>query len=124
MKFAQPIWLIAGLIACGALLWRYRRFDVRQRSELAKFASESLLAQLTTSVSARRRYFKRVLVVLGVACVAVALARPLGGLHWQETKRKGLPLLFPLGNYKSISCPGVKPEPLPRPKKAVEKLPP
>ena len=66
MKFAQPLWLVAGLIACLALVWRYRRFDARQRNELAKFASASLIAQLTASVSPARRQFKRVLVVCDI----------------------------------------------------------
>ena len=45
MKFAQPIWLLVGLIACAVLVWRYRRFDARQRTELAKFASAHLIAR-------------------------------------------------------------------------------
>jgi Ca-activated chloride channel homolog len=122
MKFAQPIWLIAGLIASAALLWRYRRFDARQRSELAKFASESLLAQLTTSVSSKRRYLKRALVVFGVACVAVALARPLAGFRWQEANRKGLDLLFAVDTSKSMLAQDVKPDRITRAKMAVEDL--
>ena len=90
MKFAQPLWLLAGLIAGAALVWRYRRFDVRQRTELARFASASLVAQLTASVSPARRQFKRGLVIAGVACLALALARPLVGFRWEEAKRNGL----------------------------------
>ena len=59
MKFAEPIWLIVGLIACAALVWRYRRFDARQKADLCKFASESLIARLTASVSPTRRHLKR-----------------------------------------------------------------
>jgi Ca-activated chloride channel family protein len=122
MKFAQPIWLFVGLIACAALLWRYRRFDARQRAELKRFASESLIAQLTGSVSGARRQFKRALVVAGIACAAIALARPLAGFHWEETKRKGLDLLFAVDTSKSMLAQDVRPDRLTRAKMAVEDL--
>jgi Ca-activated chloride channel family protein len=122
MKFAQPIWLLAGVIACAALIWRYRRFDARQRAELRKFASESLIAQLTTSVSPGRRQLKRVLVVAGVACLALALARPLVGFRWEEAKRKGLDLLIAVDTSRSMLAQDVKPDRLTRAKMAVEDL--
>ncbi|MEI6193880.1 MAG: VWA domain-containing protein [Verrucomicrobiota bacterium] len=122
MKFAQPLWLVAVLIACAALLWRYRRFDARQRNELAKFASASLIAQLTASVSPARRQFKRVLVIAGVACVAIALARPLVGFRWEETKRKGLDVMIAVDTSKSMLAQDVKPDRLTRAKMAVEDL--
>src|SRR6516165_10715828 len=122
MKFAQPIWLLVGLMACAALLWRYRRFDARQRAELKKFASESLIAQLTGSVSAVRRQLKRALVVAGIACVAIALTRPLVGFRWEETKRKGLDLLLAVDTSKSMLAQDVKPDRLTRAKMAVEDL--
>src|SRR5271166_5985711 len=116
MKFSQPLWLLAGLIACAALLWRYRRFDARQRTELAKFASASLIAQLTASVSPARRQFKRVLVVAGVACVAIALARPVIGFRWEEAKRKGLDVMIALDTSKSMLSQDSKPDRLTRAK--------
>src|SRR5215471_1434302 len=122
MKFAQPVWLLLGLIACVALLWRYRRFDARQRDELKKFASANLIAQLTASVSTQRRRFKRVLVVTGIACLAVALARPLVGFRWEEARRKGLDLLFAVDCSKSMLAQDVKPDRLTRAKMAVEDL--
>ena len=122
MKFAQPIWLLVGLITCAVLVWRYRRFDARQRAELRKFASESLIAQLTASVSPARRQFKRLLVVAGVACLAIALARPLAGFRWEETKRKGLDLLFAVDTSRSMLAQDVKPDRLTRAKMAVEDL--
>ena len=122
MKFAQPLWLLAGLIACAALVWRYRRFNARQRTELAKFASASLIAQLTASVSPARRQFKRGLVVAGVACVALALARPLVGFRWEEAKRNGLDVMFAVDTSKSMLAQDVKPDRLTRAKMAVEDL--
>ncbi|HXI71871.1 MAG TPA: VWA domain-containing protein [Verrucomicrobiae bacterium] len=122
MKFAQPLWLLAGLIACAVLVWRYRRFDVRQRNELAKFASASLVAQLTASVSPARRQLKRALVIAGVALVAIALARPLVGFRWEEAKRKGLDVMIAVDTSKSMLAQDVKPDRLTRAKMAVEDL--
>src|SRR5215471_21709307 len=76
MQFAQPIWLFAGLAACAALLWQFRRFDQRQRVALTQFASARLLPKLASSISTSRRLAKRVLFAVGVTCVFIALARP------------------------------------------------
>ncbi len=122
MKFAQPLRLLSGLITCAALVWRYRRFDARQRTELAKFASASLIARLTASVSPARRQFKRVLVIAGVAGLAIALARPLAGFRWEEAKRKGLDVMFAVDTSKSMLAQDVKPDRLTRAKLAVEDL--
>jgi len=122
MKFAQPIWLLIGIAACATLLWRYRKFDRKQRADLAKFASDSLIAQLTSSVSTTRRNLKRVLVVAGVALIAIALARPLVGFRWEEAKRKGLDLLIAVDTSKSMLAQDVKPDRLTRAKMAVEDL--
>jgi len=122
MKFAQPLWLLAGLIACAALVWRYRRLNARQRTELAKFASASLITQLTASVSPARRQFKRGLVIAGVACLALALARPLVGFRWEEAKRNGLDVMFAVDTSKSMLAQDVKPDRLTRAKMAVEDL--
>ena len=122
MKFAQPLWLLAGLVACAALVWRYRRFDARQRVELAKFASAGLIAQLTASVSPARRHIKRTLVIAGIACLALALARPLAGFRWEEARRKGLDLMFAVDTSKSMLAQDVKPDRLTRAKMAVEDL--
>jgi Ca-activated chloride channel family protein len=122
MKFAQPIWLIVGAVVCAALIWRYRKHDEKQRSEMTRFASNSLIALLTASLSPMRRQLKRVLVIGGTALLAISLARPLVGFHWEETKRKGLDLLIAVDTSKSMLAQDVKPNRLARAKMAVEDL--
>jgi Ca-activated chloride channel family protein len=122
MKFAEPLWLIAGLAACALLWWRYRRFDRKQHSALTTFVSPHLLDQLTRSVSAGRRTLKRALVMAGVACLFVALARPQAGFRWEETHRKGLDILFAVDTSKSMLTQDVKPDRLSRAKLAVNDL--
>ena len=122
MTFAEPLWLLAGLAACVALVWLYRRFDARQRAALTTFASSHLLGQLTASFSTPRRAFKRVLYVAGVACVFIALARPQWGFRWEETRRKGIDILFAVDTSKSMLAQDVKPNRITRAKLAVSDL--
>ena len=122
MKFAEPLWLIAGLAACALLWWRYRRFDRRQRAALTTFASSHLVDLLTRSVSFGRRKLKHALVITGVACLFVALARPQAGYRWEETHRKGLDILFAVDTSKSMLTQDVKPDRLTRAKLAVNDL--
>src|SRR6266481_4400161 len=122
MQFAQPIWLLAGLVTCSALVWQYRRFDRKQRIALAQFVSARLLPKLTSSISASRKLVKRILFILGVAFVFIALARPQAGFELQETHRKGLELLFAVDTSKSMLAQDVKPDRLTRAKLAVTDL--
>ena len=120
MKFAEPIWLLAGLIACGALVWAWRRYDARQRAALATFASSHLHAQLTASFSAARRHWKRGLLLAAVGCLFLALARPQAGFRWEEVKRRGIEVVFAVDTSRSMLTPDVKPDRLTRAKLAVD----
>src|SRR5664279_4740851 len=120
MKFAEPIWLLAGLIACGALVWAWRRYDARQRAALAAFASSHLHAQLTASLSAAKRHWKRGLLLAAVGCLFLALARPQAGFRWEEVKRRGIEVVFAVDTSRSMLTPDVKPDRLTRAKLAVD----
>ncbi len=122
MKFADPLWLIVGLIACAALVWLLRRFNQWQRSALKNFAAGHLLQQLTVSFSRRRQNLKRILFVVGVSCLFIALARPQWGFRWEETKRRGIDILFAVDTSKSMLAQDVKPDRLTRAKLAVTDL--
>jgi Ca-activated chloride channel family protein len=120
MKFAEPIWLLAGLIVCGALVWAWRRYDARQRAALATFASSHLHAQLTASFSAAKRHWKRGLLLAAVGCLFLALARPQAGFRWEEVKRRGIEVVFAVDTSRSMLTPDVKPDRLTRAKLAVD----
>jgi Ca-activated chloride channel family protein len=122
MQIAQPIWLLAGLVACAVLVWQYRRFDRAQRIVLAQFVSARLLPKLTSSISSSRKLVKRILFILGVAFIFIALARPQAGFEFQATHRKGLELLFAVDTSKSMLAQDVKPDRLTRAKLAVTDL--
>jgi Ca-activated chloride channel family protein len=122
MKFADPIWLLAGAAVLVLLFGLYRRFDARQRAALAEFASSHLLAQLTASFSPERRRLKRVLFAAAVACIFIALARPQLGYHWEEQKQRGIDILFALDTSKSMLTQDVMPDRLTRAKLAITDL--
>ena len=122
MNFLEPIWLFVGVAVCATLAWLFHRFDARQRTALATFASSHLLGQLTASFSTRRRASKRVLYVAAVACVFTALARPQWGFRWEEAKRKGIDILFAVDTSKSMLAQDVKPDRITRAKLAVTDL--
>jgi Ca-activated chloride channel family protein len=119
MKFAEPIWLLAGLAVIAALLALHRRFDARQRASLAEFASSHLLAKLTASFSPGRRRIKRALFAAALAFVFIALARPQLGYHWQEEKQRGIDILFAVDTSKSMLTQDVTPDRLTRAKLAI-----
>jgi Ca-activated chloride channel family protein len=122
MQFAQPLWLLVGLITCAFVLWSYRRFDKRQRIALGQFAATRLLPRLAPSVSWGRRHARRALFLTGLLLTFVALARPQAGYVWEETHRKGLELLFAVDTSKSMLSQDVKPDRLMRAKLAVHDL--
>ena len=55
MTFAQPIFLLAGLVAMAALVWAHIRAARRRRRDLERFAAAPLMARLTEGVSVGRR---------------------------------------------------------------------
>jgi hypothetical protein len=78
MIFAHPWWLLAGLAACGALLWVWRRYDARQRLALEQFVAPHLRAQLTQSISGVRIIVKRVLFATSIVLLFVAIGVSVG----------------------------------------------
>ena len=120
MKFAEPLWLLDGLIACGALVWAWRRYDARQRAALATFASSHLHAQLTASFSTVRRNWKRGLFLAAIGGLFVALARPQAGYRWEQVTRRGIEVIFAVDTSRSMLTPDVKPDRLTRAKLAVD----
>jgi len=114
MTFAQPLWLLAGLVGCLllGLLFRYR--GKKRLLALEKFASGQLIGKLTKNVSTTRRRYKNALLLLAVFLLFSALARPQYGFEWVDVKRKGIDLLFALDTSKSMLAEDIKPNRLKR----------
>jgi Ca-activated chloride channel family protein len=109
MNFAQPHWLIVGLIACLGLAFLFRFMQKRRQAALEKFASHQLIGRLTRNISLSRRRYKNILLLLAVFMCFAALARPQYGFKWIEVQRKGIDLLFALDTSKSMLTEDIKP---------------
>jgi Ca-activated chloride channel family protein len=120
MIFAHPWWLLAGLAACGALLWVWRRYDARQRLALGQFVAPHLRAQLTQSISGVRIIVKRVLFATSIGLLFVAITGPQAGYQWEQVKRRGNDIIFAVDTSRSMLTPDVKPNRLARAKLAID----
>jgi len=120
VKFSDPAWLPAGLLACLVLIWMWRRYDARQFAALARFVSAHLRFQLTRSISAAKRRMQRGLFLAALACLFVALAGPLVGYRWEQISRRGNEIVFVVDTSRSMLTPDVKPNRLARAKLAID----
>ena len=120
MKFSNPGWLLAGLLACIVLVWMWRRYDARQHAALARFVSAHLRPELTQSISAGRRRLRRGLLLTALALLFVALAGPLVGYRWEQISRRGNEIVFAIDTSRSMSTPDMKPNRLTRAKLAID----
>ena len=116
MQFAHSIWLIAGLAACTILGFGFYHFQKKGQAALQRFAAGHLMGKLTESVSPGRRMTKRILLIIAVASIFVALARPQVGFQWKEVKRKGIDILMAVDTSKSMLANDVQPNRLERSK--------
>lgn len=102
MKFELHLWLwllpvlVLGLAAL--LGWSQRQRAARLRAALAT----PLLAQLTASLDRRRRRLKQIFLVLGVALLALALARPQLGKETVKLERSGVDVVVALDVSRSM----------------------
>jgi len=102
MKFGASHWLILLplLLAALAGLWIWASW--KARSVLQKAFATPLLSRLLASVSPVRRWSKRILFALGVAALALALARPQWGRSEIEIERTGVDLIIALDVSRSM----------------------
>ncbi|MGC6456247.1 MAG: VWA domain-containing protein [Coraliomargaritaceae bacterium] len=119
MNFANPIWLyLAPAIFLTALALILRGLQKREHL-LAQFAARRLLEQLTERAALGRSLLKAGLATLGLAAIAIALARPQYGIEWSERKARGLDIVFVLDSSKSMLATDQRPNRLARAKLAV-----
>ncbi len=109
MDFAQPHWLLVGVISCIGLAFLFSYMQKKRLAALEKFAAHQLIGRLTRNVSWNRRRYKNILLLLAVFFCFAALARPQYGFQWVEVKRKGIDLLFALDTSKSMLAEDIKP---------------
>lgn len=119
MSFETPFWLYMTplmLLMCGGLLVYGLQ---RREALLGRFAADRLLATLTKHASPQRTRFKVACLLLAVAAIGTALARPQYGVEWSERKSRGLDIVFVLDSSKSMLASDIRPTRLDRAKLAI-----
>lgn len=117
--FAEPGWLwlaVLGPVALAAL--HHYAARARQR-QLARVASPHFLGELTASHSPARRRFKHALLLLAVACLGLALARPQWGELELTDEWLGEDVVFALDCSNSMLAADVRPSRIERAKLAI-----
>ena len=117
--FAEPRWLWLAVLAPLAvwLLQRYAAWG--RKKQLALFSAPELAENLIRSHSPARRALKDLLLVLAIAGMGLALARPQWGETAEVSRALGEDILFLLDASKSMLAADVQPNRLARAKYAI-----
>jgi Ca-activated chloride channel family protein len=122
MRFENPnlLWLLLVLpAALATLFW----FANRQKQKLlAQFVSARLLPVLTTGISPARKKLRFAFLILAVAFLIVALARPQHGFDLEEVQQNGLDIVVAIDTSKSMLTTDIAPNRLERAKLAALEL--
>lgn len=118
MRFAHPEFLWSAALVVPALslflAWAWRK---KQRA-MSQFIQPRLLNTLLLHASPFRQKLRMVLLVLAVAFLLIALARPQWGFVWEEARQRGLDIVVALDTSKSMLAEDVAPNRLERAKLA------
>ncbi len=122
MRFGHPqiLWLLL-VVPPALVLFFWWVIRSRQRL-LAQFIQARLLAQLTVGVSPARRKMRFALVILAVALLILALARPQHGFDLEEIEQRGLDIVLAVDTSKSMLTEDIAPNRLERAKLAALEL--
>src|SRR5690349_2473818 len=119
LQFAEPRWLWLAVLG-PLLLAALHCYSTRaRRRQLTQLVAPQFLRDLTQSHSPARRAFKHTLLVLGVAGIGVALARPQWGEHENAGQSLGEDIMFVVDCSQSMLATDVTPNRLQRAKLAI-----
>ncbi len=117
--FAEPGWLWLAVLAPWGLVLLQRYAGWARQLQLGLFAAPELLPELLRSHSPARRIVKQVLLVLAVAGMGFALARPQWGETTEVSTTLGEDILFMVDCSRSMLATDIPPNRLTRAKYAI-----
>jgi Ca-activated chloride channel family protein len=117
--FAEPLWLWLAVLGPLVLLALQRYSAWARRKQLAQLAAPHFIEELTRSYSPARCAFKNALLVLAVAGVGLALARPQWGEQAEVSHLFGQDTLFVLDCSRSMLASDLAPSRLQRARLAI-----
>jgi Ca-activated chloride channel family protein len=122
MRFEHPqlLWLLLVVppVLAGFFWWALRS---RQKL-LAQFIHARLLSTLTVGISPARQKIRFALLILAVALLVVAIARPQYGYDKEEVQQNGLDIVVAVDTSKSMLATDIAPNRLTRAKLATLEL--
>ena len=108
MILASPGWLFA-LLALPLLAGLEVFFTRRDRGRLARLVARPLWGRVVRRESERWRFLRLALVLLGLAGIVLALARPQWGVVREKVEREGADVVFVLDSSGSMATADVPP---------------
>jgi Ca-activated chloride channel family protein len=117
--FAEPRWLWLALLGPLLLIALQRYSAWARKRQLAQIAAPDFVADLTRSHSPARRVIKNALLILAVAGIGLALARPQWGEQAEASHLLGQDTVFILDCSRSMLANDVAPSRLARAKLAI-----
>jgi Ca-activated chloride channel homolog len=121
MRFENQnlFWLLLIVPAMFLLFWLANR---QKQKLLAQFISARLLPVLTTGISPARQKLRFTFLILAVAFLIAALARPQYGFDLEEVQQNGLDIVVAVDTSKSMLTTDIAPNRLERAKLAALEL--
>jgi len=114
------LWLL--LVIPPAMILLFWWGERARRKLLTQFIEARLLSQLTVGISPARRKIRLAFLILAVAFLVVALARPQHGFDLQEVDQRGLDIVVAIDTSKSMLTTDIAPNRLERAKLAALEL--
>jgi Ca-activated chloride channel family protein len=116
----QILWLL--LVIPPAMIFLFWFANRQKQKLLAQFISARLLPVLTTGISPARQKLRFSFLILAVAFLIVALARPQQGFDLEEVSQNGLDIVVAIDTSKSMLTTDIAPNRLERAKLAALEL--
>ncbi len=121
MRFGYPalavfLWLVPALV-----VFLHFSLSARRRA-LKKFASEPILAEISSSSGDGRIKLRGAVLTAALALMILGLMRPQWGFQWQEVKKMGLDIVVALDVSNSMLAEDIKPNRIERSKMAIKDL--
>lgn len=121
MKFENSYYLF-GLTILIVFVLFYMLQRIWKKKAYKKYGEYAVISRLMPDVSNARPLGKFILLMLGLAFIIIAIARPQTGSKMEKTKRKGVELMILLDVSNSMLAQDIKPNRLERAKQAIGKL--
>jgi Ca-activated chloride channel homolog len=120
-RFANILYLY-GLLLIPVLFLLFILVMRSKKKALARFGDTALISLLTPDISRGRQYLKFIILMVALAGLILAIARPQLGSKLEKGERKGIDLIICLDVSNSMLAQDIKPNRIDRAKNAVSKM--